>query len=134
MGINMHIKDTWEVTMEELMSMLPNSKATKQVNKLMDEVVKLQHELEKRRDNVEDEEANRWCERLEWLHTEYGADSSGCDSGDPLDCVEVEIRQAITNAEKKIAREICSYLFSASPVASPNTLIGEISNHYELEI
>jgi len=45
MGINMHIKDTYEVTMEELMSMLPNSKATKQVNKLMDEVARLNSEV-----------------------------------------------------------------------------------------
>lgn len=42
-----------------------------------------------------DAEATRWAQRLNWLHTEYGSDSSGVDSGDPLDCVEVEIRQAL---------------------------------------
>lgn len=45
MGINMHIKDTWEVTIEELMSMLPNSKATKQVNKLIEEIEHLRVQL-----------------------------------------------------------------------------------------
>lgn len=44
MGINMHIKDTWEVTMEELMSMLPNSKAAKQVNQLIEGIEKLREE------------------------------------------------------------------------------------------
>ena len=53
-----------------------------------------------------EEEANRWSERLDWLHTEYGADCSGCDSGDPLDLVEVEIRQALEAVKVRTAKEI----------------------------
>lgn len=45
MGINMHIKDPWEVTTEELISMLPNSKAAKQVNKLIEEIEHLRVQL-----------------------------------------------------------------------------------------
>ena len=45
MGINMHIKDTWEVTIEELMSMLPDSKATKSVNKLIATIEQLRVQL-----------------------------------------------------------------------------------------
>jgi hypothetical protein len=74
------------------------------------QVIQIQTENERLKENqscgqCEDDEQNRWCERLEWLHTEYGADSSGCDSGDPLDCVEVEIRQAINAARKQAAKE-----------------------------
>jgi len=48
---------------------------------LEDQVIQLQTENEKLKENqscgeCEDDEQNRWCERLEWLHTEYGADSS----------------------------------------------------------
>ena len=59
--------------------------------------IKLQKDL----DAAIDEEQKRWCENLDFLHTEYGADCSGCDSGDPLDCVEVEIRQAIETAKQQ---------------------------------
>ena len=71
------------------------------VERLQDQVINPQHHLEKCRESSGDEEANRWCERLQWLHTEYDADCSGCDSGDTLDLVEVEIRQAIENAQQQ---------------------------------
>lgn len=54
---------------------------------------------------VEDEQ-KRWCEELDFLHTEFGADCSGCDSGDPLDCVEVEIRQAIAIERERMGKGI----------------------------
>jgi hypothetical protein len=47
-------------------------------------------------------EAERWAQRLDWLHTEYGSDCSGVDSGDPLDCVELEIRQALSKLEAEV--------------------------------
>lgn len=65
MGINMHIKDTWEVTMEELMSMLPNSKATKQVNKLMEEIESLKEENDK---------LNKWIEKAFEAHPNLDLD------------------------------------------------------------
>lgn len=52
-----------------------------------------------------DEEAERWSERLEWLHTEYGADCLGCDSGDQLGLVEAKIRQAIEAVRLKSVLE-----------------------------
>jgi hypothetical protein len=52
-----------------------------------------------------EEEAERWSEGLNFLHTEYGADCSGCDSGDPLDCVEVEIGQAIETTTMSAVRD-----------------------------
>ena len=53
-------------------------------------------------ETVTNEEATRWAQRLDWLHTEYGSDCSGVDSGDPLDCVEVEIRQALNKLQARI--------------------------------
>lgn len=55
-------------------------------------------------DGVTEKEAERWATRLNWLHTEYGADCNGCDSGDLLDCVETEMRQVINTLEGRIAR------------------------------
>jgi hypothetical protein len=83
------------------------------VERLMNQVVQLQHDLEKCRETSTDEEANRWCDRLKWLHTEYCADASGCDSGDPLDCVEVEIRQAINSVQRRTAHECLERLHDA---------------------
>lgn len=83
------------------------------VERLINQVIQLQHDLENRRDNAEDEEASRWCERLAWLHQEFCADSSGCDSGDPLDCVEVEIRQAINSVQRRTAYECLDILHDA---------------------
>jgi len=60
-----------------------------------------------------DAEAIRWCQRLKWLHQEYCADSSGCDSGDPLDCVEVEIKQAINSVQIHTANECLDMLHDA---------------------
>lgn len=47
-------------------------------------------------------EAERWAERLNWLHTKYGADCSGTDSADLLDCVEDEIKQVINSQSELI--------------------------------
>ncbi len=55
------------------------------------------------------EEAERWANRLNWLHTEYGADCSWVDSGDQLDCVEGEIRQAL-NKQKETFGELVTAL------------------------
>ncbi len=46
-------------------------------------------------EKAETAEAERWAERLNWLHTKHGADCSGTDSADLLDCVEDEIKQVI---------------------------------------
>lgn len=59
--------------------------------------------LRARLTEVENKEAERWAQRLNWLHTEYGADCSGVDSGDPLDCVEVEIRQVVNRFSAALA-------------------------------
>lgn len=71
-----------------------------------------------------DEEAKRWCEELNFLHTEYGADCSGCDSGDPLDCVEVEIRQVIGKLESDNAR----LLDAIRRILDSPPLLSEIAN------
>ena len=47
-------------------------------------------------------EAERWADRLNWLHTKYGADCSGTDSADLLDCVEDEIEQVINKQSELI--------------------------------
>lgn len=47
-------------------------------------------------------EAERWAERLNWLHTKHGADCSGTDSADLLDCVEDEIKQVINKQSELI--------------------------------
>lgn len=48
---------------------------------------------------AEQREAERWARRFEFVHKEYGADCSGCDSGDLLDCVEVEVRQTLNSVK-----------------------------------
>ena len=47
-------------------------------------------------------EAERWADRLNWLHTKHGADCSGTDSADLLDCVEDEIKQVINKQSELI--------------------------------
>lgn len=84
-----------------------------------------------------EEEQKRWCEELDFLHTEYGADSSGCDSGDPLDCVEVEIRQAITSARKQVAKEIlmvCLHGLPEDEYWSDDKFEQWVREKYDLEI
>lgn len=49
-------------------------------------------------------EAERWAKRFDFLHTEYGADCSGCDSADMLDLVEVEVRQVINKYVDEVER------------------------------
>ena len=56
-------------------------------------------------------EAERWADRLNWLHTKHGADCSGTDSADLLDCVEDEIKQVINKQSELIEqmREALEY-------------------------
>ena len=56
--------------------------------------------LEHEREFIVEVTEKRWAERLDFLHTEYGADCSGVDSGDLLDCVESEVRQVINGIEE----------------------------------
>ena len=51
------------------------------------------------RDAAPEKESERWAERFNFLHTEYGADCSGTDSGDLLDLVEAEVWQALRKVE-----------------------------------
>ena len=52
-------------------------------------------------DGIIEEEAERWAERFSFLHTKYGADCSGNESGDLLDCVEDECGQVINKFLKE---------------------------------
>lgn len=45
---------------------------------------------------IVDAEAKRWGDRLNWIHLRYEVDGSGTESGDPLDVIEAEIKQALT--------------------------------------
>lgn len=59
------------------------------------------------------DEIERWGNRLDFVHKEYGTDGSGCDSGDEIDVIESEIRQAINN-ETNRADELQSRLKAVS--------------------
>lgn len=72
--------------------------------KLRQEIATLTVELERvkaERDAAPEKESERWAERFNFLHTEYGADCSGTDSGDLLDLVEAEVRQALQKVEEE---------------------------------
>lgn len=66
-------------------------------------------------------EAERWAERLNWLHTKHGADCSGTDSADLLDCVEDEIKQVINKQSELIEqmREALKTVVSSAPPGGP---------------
>ena len=78
------------------------------------EVDRLEKQNRQLRSDIEtavEEEQSRWCERLDCLHTEYAGDCSGCDSGDPLDCVdpwdkveelEAEVQELRDGLERKM--------------------------------
>lgn len=51
---------------------------------------------EAERERAEENEQARWQARFEFLHREYGVDGGGCDSGDPLDFTEAEVRASLT--------------------------------------
>lgn len=59
-------------------------------------MVKMTEERAAAIESAVEAEQNRWQDRLNWLHTEYGADGSGCDSGDPLDLINTEARGVVT--------------------------------------
>ncbi len=110
----------------------------KQIDKLETQVIQLQTENERLKENqscgqCEDDEQNRWCERLNWLHQEYCADYSGCDSGDPLDCVEVEIRQAIENARLAVAKGVLETI-AGMRFELPDFVVEAINKKFGLEI
>lgn len=50
-------------------------------------------------------EAERWCERFRFVHENFGVDGSGVDSGDPLDVLDSEIRQAFDILGGQIAEK-----------------------------
>ena len=66
-------------------------------------------------------EAERWADRLNWLHTKYGADCSGTDSADLLDCVEDEIKQVINKQSELIEqmREALNVLVASATPSGP---------------
>mgnify|MGYP001302903586 CR=1 FL=1 len=66
-------------------------------------------------------EAERWAERLNWLHTKYGADCSGTDSADLLDCVEDEIKQVI-NSQSELIEQMREALEAVVRVADRATV------------
>ncbi len=70
--------------------------------------------------SAQEKEGERWAQRFDWLHTEYEADCSGVDSGDPLDCVEVEMRQVINRLEGRVAN-IARDVFGLMPAGDDFT-------------
>ena len=82
-------------TAEEAMKLM---KARSQLKQKVDEFKRVEQEA------IEEKEADRWGERLNWIHTKYGVDGSGVDSGDQLDVIESEIRQAFNALESSLSR------------------------------
>jgi predicted RNase H-like nuclease (RuvC/YqgF family) len=74
----------------------------KKIDGVSDKLEREIENLKKQLENAAIAEAERWAERLNWLHTEYEADCSGTDSADLLDCVEDEIKQVINGQNEKI--------------------------------
>ena len=56
----------------------------------------------KHAEEITEKESDRWGKRLDWIHRLYGVDGSGVDSGDTLDVIESEIRQAFTYLEEQL--------------------------------
>ena len=66
-----------------------------------DTLDKLAHALAAEAERATLAEQSRWQARFEFLADEYEVDGGGCDSGDPLDFTESEVRQVITKLTDK---------------------------------
>lgn len=91
--------------------------ANRMVEQLENELADKDRQLAEARAEIEKAtatEAERWAERLNWLHTKYGADCSGTDSADLLDCVEDEIKQVI-NSQSELIEQMLEALKIAAP-------------------
>ena len=57
------------------------------------------------------QEQERWQHRFDFLARTYGVDGRGCDSGDPLDFTEAEVRGAINKLDD-ILYDVCKMIES----------------------
>lgn len=78
---------------------------------------------------AEENECARWQGRFEFLHSDFDVDGGFCDSGDPLDFTESEVRQVISKltdraeaAEAKLAEALKQVQYERAQCADAETI------------